>query len=191
MLSQKEYRKEILLTLNKAQLSLPPNWVELPTLHAGGLTDIGFSRDSKHILVISTAGRGLFESSTGNKVARDSNINDYEWFDKAENQAQGIGELAHLMFRVAGLNGGTLQLTDSNQIKVVIAYPHWPEEDIYLCPIDKHLLSEPEFCHKVASDYFRTAGFSYSGEYFLHACSSSFTILRNTKFEHSELPHSI
>ena len=49
----------------------PAPWREVAVHAVGGLTDVAFAESSDLLLVISSVGRGLFDCSSGDRVARD------------------------------------------------------------------------------------------------------------------------
>ncbi len=69
---------------------------------AGGLTDVGFSYDDSLLLVLTHGGRGVFDTTTGARVARDA-VDDWSYLDDESGTAAGIGPLEGQRIAVAGL----------------------------------------------------------------------------------------
>lgn len=97
-------------------------WTRLAYRNVGGLTDVGFSEDEAYLLVASHAGRGLFETATGEKVARDDEapVEGAAWLRTTSNEVQGIGPLAGVWFSMAGLFGGELPQATSDGWRVSV-----------------------------------------------------------------------
>lgn len=58
-------------------------WVQKTTCAVGGLREVGFTKDSKYLMVLSGQGRGIFDALSGEKLIRDHS--DYymdEWDDE-------------------------------------------------------------------------------------------------------------
>ena len=59
--------------LHLLQQTTPPSpWRRVSTIAIGGLRAVGFDRSSEYLLVISSAGRGVIDCRTGEKVARNT-----------------------------------------------------------------------------------------------------------------------
>ncbi|MGI8680063.1 MAG: hypothetical protein ACR2LX_15545 [Jatrophihabitans sp.] len=81
----------------------------LVTIHAvRGLTDVGFTADSRNLLVLGRDGRGLIDTGTGVRSARDHDDR-FDWFDPPSRHALGIGSFDRAWIPVAGVGGGSLQ----------------------------------------------------------------------------------
>jgi hypothetical protein len=63
--------------------------------------------------VCSHAGRGVFDGTTGDRIARDASV-DGDWHDDDVPDAEGIGPLAGQRIRLAGLWGGALASATSD-----------------------------------------------------------------------------
>ena len=83
----------------------------------GGLTELGFSADESLLLVVSHAGRGLFDLSTGLRGARDDEAPNpaSNWIDREQRRVRGIGPAQGEWFSVVGLWGGALAKTDQGE----------------------------------------------------------------------------
>src|SRR5437773_441977 len=88
-------------------LALPPGWRAVGTHPIGGLISVAFDRDSELLLITSHQGRGVFDCTTGQRVARDQDSS-YAWEDAAQLTAQGFGPLTGKTLATAGLYGGGL-----------------------------------------------------------------------------------
>ncbi len=88
-------------------------WALVAICAVGGLTDAGFSADSRNLLVLGRDGRGLFDSRTGVRSARDHDDR-FDWFDPPWKHALGIGPVAQMWLPVAGLGGGSLPTATSD-----------------------------------------------------------------------------
>lgn len=76
----------------------------------GGLTEIALDSEEQYILVVSPSGRGLYDLSTGERVARDHAQPRYDsdWLDQGNHRVRGIGPLESQWLEAIGLWGGTL-----------------------------------------------------------------------------------
>lgn len=74
-------------------------WKLSHCLHVGGVTGVGFGSNDL-LLVASHAGRGVFDPTTGQRVARD-NDESYEW--QHEDSVTGIGPLEGVLVPVCGV----------------------------------------------------------------------------------------
>jgi hypothetical protein len=81
--------------------------MRLATLNVGGVVAIGFDPTGRFVLVVSHSGRGVFDSRTWERVARDPAIAYPE-----AGEAVGIGPLAGQRLKVVELNydDGTLHV---------------------------------------------------------------------------------
>lgn len=156
-------------------------WAKVADLHIGGLTDIGFAHDSDLLLVLSHAGRGLFDCTAGVRLARDSG--DYS-HDTGNLIAEGIGPLAGTEIRTAGLHGGGLSLVTEDG---------WSAEmNFSAVPFGQVLLQAPEYWKSEAkspstgrfgpfeSDL-HAFGFSPTGRTFIIALSSGISVYCRTE----------
>jgi len=82
-------------------------WSKIHDLIMGGTTGLGISPDSKYILAVSHNGRGLFDITTGERVARD-----YEEFGNwnRDSEVDGIGKCEGIAFQVSGLHSETPEI---------------------------------------------------------------------------------
>ena len=79
----------------------------LANLHVGGVVAIGFDPTGRYVLVVSHSGRGVFDSQTWTRVARDLSLAYPE-----DGAVVGIGPLAGQRLKVSEINydDGTLHI---------------------------------------------------------------------------------
>ena len=89
---------------------LPTGWRHIATVPVGGLTEIGFGPGEGYLLVVSWAGRGLIDTNTGERVARDRQepTSVSTWIDEVARTVEAIGPLSGTVVHCVGLWGGTL-----------------------------------------------------------------------------------
>jgi len=164
-------RERLIKLLNniKAQPA-PAGWRLTATIAVGGLTEVGFSKKSDHLLVLSSGGRGVIACASGEKVARDY-ADDGDWLDLNNLCCMGIGPIEDEIIQLAGLHGGGLPLGTNIGESLELASPDWPKSDLIFCSNFKSPFVEghQSHCTIIASDYFRTFGFSWSGNAFVYA----------------------
>ncbi|MEM9646551.1 MAG: hypothetical protein AAF989_16280, partial [Planctomycetota bacterium] len=101
---QDQLRKQ----LEHMPVSEPPApWSVIGGSAVGGLTEIGFVPGTDDLLVLSSQGRGMFDTLSGAKIARDSN----DAFDNPDTSwltAPAIGRHNGATVSLAGLVGGGL-----------------------------------------------------------------------------------
>jgi hypothetical protein len=121
---------------------VPHPWRALPFLHAGGLLEVGvhaLPSGEELVLVVTTAGRGVL-SATGELLARDRTEPDDDWYDEYALTADGIGPLAGMRIRLAGLHGGGLPRCTRDGWSVTYFPVDWPEERLVLEPPGRDVL---------------------------------------------------
>jgi hypothetical protein len=157
----------------------PAGWKLLPPIHLSGLTDLGFSRDGKFILFITSQGRGLVDCETGQKVARDHDANG-DWFDPFQLRSKGIGPAGSTVFETAGVHGGGLPLTNAFGDSLEAIGREWPHSDLFFCSAHGSIRSESlvKTCVKLLRDDFVAYGFSWCGNYFVVGVSDHALIWR-------------
>jgi hypothetical protein len=147
----------------------------------GGLLGVGFATDPGTgrdlLLVASTQGLGLFDTVTGERLARDRE-SDSGWPDDNDLTCQGIGPIARRRVPMAGLAGGGLH-TGTAGWSVDVVSPDWPHERVLLSNGSPHAGAHGEtWWHIFHSNYseLRAAGFSPSGATLVVATSSDVTL---------------
>jgi len=89
----------------------------LAQLHVGGLVAVGVDRSGRYLLTVSHAGRGVFDTSTWHRVARDATL-----AYPVDGHAIGIGPLAGQTIPVKEIDYDTSTLTDAVVGSFVITY---------------------------------------------------------------------
>ena len=88
-------------------LTMAGSWRRISYVAVGGLTEVGFGRDARFLLIVSHQGRGVVDCITGARVARNPDDGP-AWFNDSAPAARGIGPLQGEWVPVAGLAGGSL-----------------------------------------------------------------------------------
>ncbi|MEU6348707.1 hypothetical protein ABZ896_05210 [Streptomyces sp. NPDC047072] len=156
------------------------------TTPIGGLLGIGFAvhPDSGHdlVMVVSSDGHGLFDAVTGEKIARDRDPD----LDTSTPDAHpdltcpGLGPIAGVPVRIAGLFGGGLHSTTPDGWTLDVVSPDWPHDRVILSA-DGGSHNGPAggtWWHVFHSDHseLRAAGFSPTGRTLTVATSSDLTL---------------
>ncbi|WP_329123045.1 hypothetical protein [Streptomyces sp. NBC_01465] len=116
-------------------VAAPDPWrpADRPFAPVGGLTGVGFGLhpDSGRdlLMAVSHNGHGLFDTVTGERIARDPEGDDPDGGDLA---CQGLGPLADSRIRIAGLYGGGLHTTAVGGWSVEVVSPDWPNDRVLL-----------------------------------------------------------
>ncbi|QDT94311.1 hypothetical protein [Gimesia algae] len=155
----------------------PVGWERVVSMAVGGLTDLGFSKNSPHLLVISSQGRGVIDCQTGEKVARDYDETG-DWFKPQQLLCQGIGPLASEWIQTCGINGGGLPWGNQFGESIEMHSPDWPVYDLYFCSDCQSPLiaGAASRCCKIDSEHLRACGFSWCGHFLVSANSSDLTL---------------
>ncbi|WP_084258831.1 hypothetical protein [Microtetraspora malaysiensis] len=149
----------------------------------GGLLGVGFALDpvtgEDLLMIVSHQGRGVFDTSTGVRIARDPNP-DASMPTGPDLSCPGLGPLAGTHIRIAGLFGGGLHTTTDDGWTTEIVSPDWPYHRVLLSA-DGGLCDGPpgeRWWHIFHADYseLRAAGFSPSGRTLAVATSSDITL---------------
>ncbi len=176
--TKNENQRRLAALLDKIeQENQPSGWKKNTMIAVGGLTEIGFSKLTNHLLVISSSGRSVIDCANGQKLARD--YEEYgDWYNPLDLTCQGIGPIGDETITIAGLCGGGLPHDNQYGESLQLAAPQWPVEDIYFCPPGKSILIErfQTGCCHIFSDHIRSYGFSWNGEFIVAATSSDLTI---------------
>lgn len=156
----------------------PPGWVKVVGLAVGGLWEVGFSRHTNLLLVVSSSGRCVINCATGEKCARDY-VEDGDWYEPASLTCLGIGALADEIIPISGLCGGGLPTVNIFGESLEHIAPDWPEERVIFCPPGRTAFIETfqSGCCVLATEIdIRAAGFSWNGQYLVIATSSDLHI---------------
>ena len=165
--------------IQKSALTAPPNpWKKIGSFAVGSLRSIGFDKKSELLLVISSSGRGVINCQTAEKVARDYEEN---FDDEIFLEAEGIGPLAGVVIRVAGIYGGGLPRFTRDGWSIENVTLDWAIQDILLLAPGSLLTGEkygkPFGFYKLFRDFEPiTAGFSYTGKTLVIAVSSGIEV---------------
>lgn len=166
----------------------PPPWTPVlgDRTPIGGLLGIGFGihPGTGHdlVMVVSTAGHGLFDAATGERIARDRDPDPKTSAPdgSADLTCPGLGSLEGTHVQIAGLFGGGLHSTSGNGWSLDVVAPEWPNERVLLSADGGILRGEPggSWWHIFHSTHstLRTAGFSPSGHTLAVATSSDLTL---------------
>ncbi|MEU4488707.1 hypothetical protein AB0H94_28140 [Streptomyces purpurascens] len=175
--------------LSVSETPAPTPWH--PTLDRripiGGLLGIGFGTapgTGKDLaMVVSVDGHGLFDTVTGEKLARDRDPDpdDSTPDTSPDLSCPGLGPLAGTRVRIAGRFGGGLHTTSSDGWSVEVVSPEWPHHRVLLSKDGGMPHSGPHgerWWHIFDSHYseLRTVGFSPSGRTLAVATSSDLTL---------------
>ncbi|AJZ89876.1 hypothetical protein VW41_12960 [Klebsiella michiganensis] len=156
----------------------PPELFTSHSIAIGGLSEIGFSRQYPHLLlVISSSGRGVIDCRNGEKIARDTEAYG-EWYDPILLTCKGIGPLIDETVTISGQCGGGLPLCNHRGETLTRVAPGWPEETLFWNAVGRDVLYDKfrQNCYKLTTDYFHSAGYSWNGEFIVSATSSDLTI---------------
>ncbi|WP_369191633.1 hypothetical protein [Streptomyces sp. R08] len=152
----------------------------------GGLLGIGFAAhpDTGHdlVMVVSTDGHGLYDAVTGERIARDRDPDPETSTPDCHPDlvCPGLGPIAGVPVRIAGLFGGGLHTGAPGGWAVDVVSPEWPHDRVVLSTghgIHKGQAGEA-WWHIFDADYseLRAAGFSPSGRTLAVATSSDLTL---------------
>jgi hypothetical protein len=152
----------------------------------GGLLGIGFAVHPDNgrdlVMVVSHDGHGLFDTVTGEKIARDRDPNpDTSTPDATPNlTCPGLGPITGTPVHIAGLFGGGLHATTLDGWTLDVVSPKWPHHRVLLSTDGGAHQGPPgdHWWHIFHADYstFRAAGFSPSGLTLAVATSSDLTL---------------
>jgi hypothetical protein len=163
------YQEALAARFRELQLESPPApWRLVASIAIGSFEALGFSPDSRHLLVVSSSGRGVFDSASGQRVSRDSSEPTGDWYDIGALTVEGIGPLAGQSVRVAGIHGGGLPRVTLDGWVVDVHSPRWPASFVTLSPPGRNPWVEEESggVTKVAptggDDAIKCFGFSWS-----------------------------
>lgn len=117
-------------TSSVIELVLAP-WKHVTTLSIGGITQVGFAEKSNILLVITHDGAGLFDCTTGERLAREYNYQQ-SFEESIYLTAKGIGIVQEQTIRVAGLFGGGFRTMTKDGWVLEVEVSVWPNHDIYL-----------------------------------------------------------
>jgi hypothetical protein len=157
---------------------LLPEWGQPAYPPVGGLYEVGFGRDDRFLLAVSSDGRGVFDCRSGEKIARDRRYDAENWSNASLLECQGIGPLENETIRIAGRYGGGLpRTTDDNWAVECVELP-WPEQHIIVVPPNSSIFEPDTEIFRLLSPatMINAYGFSPSGRTFVVATSSELTL---------------
>ncbi|GGS99504.1 hypothetical protein GCM10010286_25490 [Streptomyces toxytricini] len=172
--------------LAAAVMPAPAPWQPLGSIAVGGLLGVGFATDPARgrdlVMVVSSAGHGLFDAVTGEGIARDRDPDPAHSTPDAHPDlvCPGLGPLAGTPVRISGLFGGGLHRTTPDGWTLDVVSPDWPHDRVILSA-DGGANSGPpggtwwHVFHSERSEL-RAAGFSPSGLALAVATSSDLTL---------------
>ncbi|MCD4686834.1 MAG: hypothetical protein K8S97_12950 [Anaerolineae bacterium] len=169
-------------TVSELKCQPPPAPWQRIDVAIAALREVGYAQNSDLLLVISEAGRGVFNCLTGEKVARDRNHDDTQWRDPIHLTAQGIGPLNNQTIRLAGISGGGLRTLGSDGWSLMLVSPYWPLESVVLFSSNRILWSPDGFehCTKIYppgdGDKIRAYGFSDTNKSFIVATPNTLAL---------------
>lgn len=151
-------------------------WRQIVVYPCGGLTEIGLSADERHLLVISASGRGVIETSTGKRVARDYVVPrfDSEWIRMDRRLVKGIGPIADEWVSAVGLWGGMMSSVNPRNWLVNLE-KQGPSENVYI----ENQMSGQHYLIDIPFTEVRALGFSKSGRLLVFATSSEVVLYEN------------
>lgn len=150
----------------------PKGWRRKFEAAVGGLEYVGFSQNRDCLLTVSSTGNGLWDLSSGEKIAREYG-RDGAGLDLKTLVCRGIGPVSGEYIRIAGLEGGGLRTSSGRGEGLVIVSPRYPCHEVVFeanfqscfapgknqdCVIVYRGFVKPNMC-----------GFSHSGDYFIVA----------------------
>lgn len=174
-----DFQQQLRLKLQQMPLVAPPSpWKLIATHAVGGLSEIGYAPNSDLLLAVSSQGRGVYDCTTGERVARDRE-EFWDELDQTRLTSRGIGPLAELTIRLAGLHGGGLPTSTSDGWNLDIIALDWPQHTLFITTPFNSLFHGDGNSHKIAQDgvtEYRASGFSETGRSFVFATSSDLDI---------------
>lgn len=185
-----EYQQQLREKIMSAPETPPPNpWRTVLDRRTpiGGLLGIGFAvppdTGCDLIMVVSVDGHGLFDTTTGEKIARDRDPDPDDSTPDAvpDLTCPGLGPVAGTRVSIAGLFGGGLHTTTLDGWSLEVVSPEWPHHRVLLSTDGGMPHGGPHgdhWWHIFDSNYseFRAAGFSPSGRTLAIATSSDLTL---------------
>ncbi|MFF7853679.1 hypothetical protein [Streptomyces sp. NPDC007904] len=165
----------------------PEPWRTVVLASVGGLLGIGFAShpDSGRdlVMVVSHDGHGLFDATTGEKIARDRDPDpgDSTPDAVADLTCPGLGPVSGSRVHIAGLFGGGLHTTTADGWVLEVVAPAWPNERVLLSRDGGLPHAGPHgeqwwhIFHSRCSEL-RAAGFSPSGRTVAVATSSDISL---------------
>ncbi|MDA8746133.1 hypothetical protein N9N28_16025 [Rubripirellula amarantea] len=173
------YQDRLRNRLERLPLCNPPApWRLVGGSFIGGLTEIGFIGGTADLLVVSSEGRALFDTLTGQKLSHDPSPR-FEDPCAIHRMVPAIGKHIGIAVALVGPHGGGLsRATDDGWLIDVIPLP-WPCHYLFLSSNYLRAFDGGGHTWKLCDDApwsFRAAGFSDSGSTFVFATSGEIVI---------------
>lgn len=149
------------------------SWNLVSKIAVGGLLNVGFTPDSNFLIVVSGNGRGIFDCSNGEKLARD---NEEVWdnFDDETGMVKGFDFLKGLEVRTSGLYCGD-RLTKETEDGWILKLRY-----LEIILFSKTNLQEDIVGNCIVCEL-RAFGFSDDHNYFVVATSCDLWIYKRTR----------
>lgn len=157
------------------QDELPRTWRHVGTICVGGLTELGFAQGERYLLVLSHNGRGLIDTETGERVARDYQepSSTRNWINQGTHTIEAIGPLGGVAIPCVGIWGGALlDSADGWRLRV-----NGTKADEF-CLVEERTGQSWHLASAVTE--MRAYGFSASGGVAIVATSSEVELYRRT-----------
>lgn len=173
-----KYQEELNARLQALPLAAAPApWRLVASVAIGGFEALGFSIDSRCLLVVCSSGRGVFDSESGEQLARDPSSATEDWYNLEALTVEGIGPVAGQSISVAGIHGGGLPLITFDGWVADLLAPDWPSSFVTLSPPGSSpwVQDQSQGVAKVAptggDDAVKCYGFSWSRRHLVVATS--------------------
>jgi hypothetical protein len=148
-------------------IAVPSAWRSVGAFPVGGLRGVGFDEERELILVESVSGKGVFDCTSGERIARDPEAVS-TFAEEVRLESRGIGPLEGKTIRVCGLFGGGFPLMTLDGWSVELVHHSWPHlASLVLIPPGASLWdpAKARHCCKLAETEAPLAyGFSHTGQ---------------------------
>jgi hypothetical protein len=165
--------------IRRMPISVPSTWRSIGAIPVGGLRGVGFDEEEELLLVESVSGKGVFDCTTGERIARDPEAVS-TFAEEVRLESRGIGPLDGKTIRVCGLFGGGLPLMTLDGWSVELVHHNWPHvASLVLVPSGASLWdpAKARNCCKLAETEAPLAyGFSHTGQSLILAHSHTLEI---------------
>jgi len=106
----------------------PLGWKLINTFAVGGLYAAGFELDSENLLVVSSNGQSLIDTTTGERLYRNRENNGY---NHKKLEAVRLNKPEQVV-RMSGMDGGGLRTGTDDGWRLHIVYKNWPRGRLVL-----------------------------------------------------------
>lgn len=156
----------------------PSPWRFVGEISVGGLWAVGFDEASEDLLIVSSSGQGLVDTTTGKRRARNTLESGY---DRVRLKARPVPDRGNREFRMSGLHGGGLPTVTQDLWSVRCEVVCWPDKSLLLFEPSSDLLGsfygkKHDFTKLAVESEVRAFGFSWSGRTLIVATSSEVKI---------------